>query len=345
MSFLTCRDSFLSGPCRALAILCLLSWVAGCSAVGRDLPTLSNDAEQSMAAARGAPIVPRCQSGCVDVDPSPSASGFFAGNEINGVSCFDGEHNDLDGDDLSDYCEKVLAAGFAPIMKYDVADDVRRQSYWAARPLGSGQVRIVYAIGYYYDLGVASEAYYECITSTIANLLSSCDGHNGDSEWVALDVTYNASTQHWNVTHASLSKHETVIGTWGSPYASGLEYPYHPGAAPRIWVALKKHANYTSRSTCNAGSGVPDPFSFLFPFDTCQGNGSEFVVDALGSRNLGSDSIRLLDCVQSNDPFHQGNPPPTTECFWSGANFLGWNSVIQGSATKDYGSILRNLGF
>jgi len=243
---------------------------------------------------------------------------------------------------MSDYCEKVLAEAFAPSIRYYPTDDLSRESYWAARLMSDGKVRIFYAIAYYFDAGVISPEYSLC---KLVGPVVECDPHNGDSEHIVLDIYFDSSTLHWVVDHIWYSKHTTyneIPRKTNKPYPL-ITYLGAQGGYPLAWVSRNKHANYTSQSTCDAGGGVPDILLWMFPWDDCGGNNSVDRIDALGNRNLGSNSQRLLNCVNSGNYFYQ-DPPHPQECFWSASRFYGWQSDHSTSA-DGYGDKLRYFGF
>lgn len=163
-----------------------------------------------------------------------------------------------------------------------------------------------------------------------------CRGHYGDSEWVILDVQYNSETEHWVLKHAFYSQH----GGYGwffddAPgYPTELQYPAHPGAYPRVFVAFNKHANYESIQACNSGG--------FFGFDVCFWDSQQRVSvtpwTGLGSRHLHTSG---QDCMASSNPIYSGNGE--TECYWTVREFGGW----QGSYPKasDYSSKLAEWGF
>jgi hypothetical protein len=286
-----------------------------------------------------------CQLGCIpDEDPDPIADGEFVGASVTAAYCADSTaSNDLDQDGMSDYCEKVLIAAFAPAIRYANTDDVQRESYWAARQLPDGKVRLFYAIGYYIDLGVISSKLTLCVLGLQGD---KCYPHHGDSEHVVLDTYFNPSTGHWLVDHAWYSHHGSYneFGKLPSkPYPLALSYPVKKGGYPLAWVARSKHANYPSQSACNAGGGGGSLGSFFFPFDDCTGNNSVVRLDALGNRNLGSNGHRLIDCVSSVNPFYQ-DPPHPQECFWSASKFYGWD-IDHSTDSEGYGGQMRSFGF
>jgi hypothetical protein len=262
-------------------------------------------------------------------DPAPNAIGYYGGGAITDQHCAgeSGGTTDLDQDGLADDCEHWLALKFAPKMLYDRADDVRRESYWAAKPIKIGLVRVFYALGYYFDLGTTADCYIN---------ISLCEGHSGDSEWVTFDLKYNRSTQHWYLYAGQLSAHEYIYPL--TPSTSGwipwLTYPDRAGGYPLIFVARQKHANYPTREICNDGS--------VFGSDDCESNDQSFRPDVLASRNLGSNGYRLLNKVASTYSFYQN--PVRYEYMWSSSYFFGWQ-LDHTTHARGYGPILREQGF
>lgn len=178
------RTSLNANPAR------IFVFIQACS----EIPTDLNESELESSIT--------CQLGCVEVDPYPSSPGIFLGSGVTQDVCFDGQ-TDADADGLGDFCEKNLAEAFAPEMIYNNTDDIRRESYWAAKPNGT-KVRVFYALAYYFDLGLTGFDYWECKAVSLWELIGECDGHHGDSEHVVLDLYYVPSTQHWLLDKAHL---------------------------------------------------------------------------------------------------------------------------------------------
>jgi hypothetical protein len=277
-------------------------------------------------------------------DPVETGPGYYGGGAITDRHCagLDGGINDIDQDLLADDCELWLAIKFRPKMIYDRADDVRRESYWAAKPVKTGFVRVFYALGYYFDLGTVPLA--QCKLSTVGELIAECSGHHGDSEHIILDLRYNTTTKHWYLAGGKLSRHEDYITlTAGSAgYTTMVSYPDKVGGYPQIFVARQKHANYPSRQSCNDGGGAPWPLIELFPFDDCSPNDQVFFPDVIASRNLGRYTHRLLDRVASTYSFYQD--PPRYEYMWSSGYFYGWQ-LDHTTHAKGYGELLLAQGF
>jgi hypothetical protein len=147
-----------------------------------------------------------------------------------------GPGGDVDGDELGDYCEGVMAQQFTPVLKFHVNEqDAGRETYWAVRPMpnpyvyyltypgtAGPTVMIYYALGYYRDGGADWGA---CVVH-----MPWCDPHLGDSEAISLLLSYNASNKHWVLQDADLSEHDVIA----SFHADALSYStcrIHEGVA------------------------------------------------------------------------------------------------------------------
>jgi hypothetical protein len=195
-------------------------------------------------------------------------------------------------------------------------------------------VYIVYLISYYRDAGNNS---FGC---GLPFHDPTCDGHNGDSENIQLDVYYNEGTQHWLLDHAAYSAHTSfnnfLRGSGG--YATGLEYPAKPGGYPRTYVSQGKHANYGSRFSVLLGLGSDD----------CRQVNTSTRLYAGSNVNIGSRAVHTTaqDCMPSSDPSYQYYGSGRQECYWTTRRFRGWIPMTVGGADSDpYEPILRNAGF
>ncbi|MEJ7760651.1 MAG: hypothetical protein WKF55_13790 [Gemmatimonadaceae bacterium] len=173
--------------------------------------------------------------------------------------------SDGDQDGVDDACEYELAFAFRPqtvLMTHDC--DWLRQPHFAVRqnysPYFGGVIVIFYAISYHYDCGPP----FAC-PDAIAN----CRPHNGDSEWIVLEVGPSAIgvAGPWSLKYGTLSSHWGTANDQTAGYeASDLEDAQgSPGfGAPRIWVSEDKHGNYRTRNSCN-GSGFSISIRVTFP--------------------------------------------------------------------------------
>lgn len=278
-----------------------------------------------------------CQLGCLDEDPDPEPNpiGIYLGSGVTEDLCFGGGQTDNDADGLSTFCERALAAAFAPELYYAHNDDVGREPRWAAMPVNGTQVRIAYLLGYYVDNGplVSCGILHEPITLVWGD--DACDGHYGDSEAITLDVGFDPTSQHWVLKRAQLSAHHEyrIFSARTKGYPS-LYYPAQPGGYPRIWVSFSKHANYESDSACDSGGTVES--------DECLSDTS-VRVSAGGNLDVGSRVAHSAeqDCVASTNPVYSGNG--VTECYWTDRRFTGWSGASPNAGS--YVDRLANLGF
>lgn len=251
-------------------------------------------------------------------DPSPTAPGIWIG--LGAADCYVLRASsttgwiDRDTDGLRDECEFRLATAFAPMVNISSGEScLEGEPYWAAKfidnlePVHTGDmVKLAYLPGYYRDCGIGE--------------------HDGDSEFIQLTVVYNYATQHWELVNSFLSAHSCVSlecqiggavtlvdGRWGPSF----EWPSGRAASfPRIFLSADKHANYRSRSDCDAGGA--------FGEDTCTGAHDVGRFRVWEAANIGSAHHQLLDCVTSR----AGHPG--TECLWAGTSFRGWSIGVPG---------------
>jgi hypothetical protein len=255
-------------------------------------------------------------------DPFPSSPGIYLG-WVKPGACFsdvnrDAIAYDADLDWLDDRCELEIAKAFAPSLKFSADDNCPKgEPYWAAKYFPSrGMVRIAYLPAYYKDCGAF--------------------GHSGDSEFISVEVIYDAATQHWLFNRMFLSAHygtPTDASSWRN--WSEAQYTWKPRAHPTVWVAIDKHANYYSKPDCDAW------------FDGCNWTASlplRFPVDP--NHNVGSRHVHFKDAVLSEKK-PAGVDPYRAEWMWaSGANFRGWQSNFYGiEAARPYGDWLSQQQF
>jgi hypothetical protein len=281
-------------------------------------------------------VVPLCTTGCTDVDPYPDSAGVFLGSGTTPATCTDGTDADQDG--LEDFCETNLSQAFAPELRYWDADEVGREPHLAVRPLDAGadSARIAYLISYYRDSGSST---WWC---SLPFAPSSCNGHNGDSEVIYLDVYYRPLTQHWVLSRAQYSQHDGIatFTRGSSSYPTALQYPSHPGAYPRSWVAEGKHGNYESQVACNSGGTLGT--------DTCVDVNTSARIVAGASLNIGSSAhhTSAQDCMPSSDPTYIYYGSGRLECYWTNTAFRGWVPTwIGGAASDAYAPKLSSQGF
>lgn len=298
---------------------------------------------------------PDCYEGCWEVDPDTTAPGYFIpGAPYQYDGCTETDY-DADFDGLDDYCEVALANLFRPALSFYQYDQVGQEPRYAAEKLPWGGVRIIYLLGYYYDVGNVTGFRSSCelIVSSpiwwlfggavewIFNIdMETCRGHIGDSEWVAFDLRFDATSKHWVLDQAVLSAHDAP-GTYTSgngAYPAAFTYPDSPGGYPLIWVADGKHANYPTQSSCNSGGTLGS--------DNCW-NGR--TVERLsfppgGSGNIGSWAVPFVDCVGTLNPNHPATlstgGETRQECYFTGTSFRGWYGGTYSVSSTPYSTIL-----
>ncbi len=276
-----------------------------------------------------------CQLGCLDQDPSPDSAGIFIG-QTTADGCVGG--SDADQDALADFCETRLAQAFAPELRHWSADEMGREPKWAARWQDAEQttVRVIYLTSSYRDAGRSA---WVCSMPT-PWWTESCDGHNGDSEAIALDLKYHDASGHWVLHAAHYRQHETWSDYPTASTGYRIQYPARLGGYPRVRVAQGKHANYISQSACNAGA--------TFHADTCVDVNTSTRHEALGTSNIGSRNAHTSaqDCSASVDPAYLYCGSGRTECYWTPKTFRGWiPETVGGMESGVYPTILAVQGF
>lgn len=179
---------------------------------------------------------------------------------------------------------------------------------------------------------------------------SACMGHDGDSEFIVVDLRYNAPTDHYVLQRAFMSAHYNAEDH-DHDYSTNLDYtqlqfPEKPQGYVRAWVARGKHANYPTEGLCNAGA--------VWGTDTCDDNTAEFRMEFIWNRNVGSPTSRMLDCTPAKPEMQYFRPG--IECYWDAYDpaqqppperFFGWwwqdgSNPYAGGATA-YGVMIRNV--
>jgi hypothetical protein len=216
------------------------------------------------------------------------------------------------------------------VLASELQDPATREPRWAARPVDDQTLIVVYLLSYHLDYG-STHAACDFEPGTYW-----CRGHPGDSEVIALTIRYIPETQHWLLVQAQYSSHESykVYASAGT-YPRKLEYPETAGGRPRSYVATGKHANAATFNECNAGG--------FLGIDSCSIGRYEVVVTG-ADKNIGSQSVRLHDCVGSTHPVFA--PLGYSECYWSREVFHGWTGAVGfPEPTGGYPQRLRRFGF
>jgi hypothetical protein len=188
------------------------------------------------------------------------------------------------------------------------------------------RVRILYMPAYYRDEGNVDQA---------------IQNHNGDSEFITIDVADPYSADHWQTRQVYMSAHcgadnGAACGWYDASWFDGGGWYNAEHGAPIVWVSQDKHANYHSYQQCTYSSwGV----------DYCGNNNLAVRFPVTPGYNVGSFHAKLVDVVGGRRPGTRALPG-ATESMWQviGAyRFYGWQEHI-GGATP-YGLILESMGF
>ncbi len=281
-------------------------------------------------------------------DPRPDAPGLWLGMNMGLARCYSPTGrgiNDVDSDGLDEWCEQWIANSFRPALRTNPEDcDLRSEPAWGVKYFfASGIIRVGYFLSYYNDCG--NHHVPGCRISQPAS--HRCTGHDGDSEFIVLDLTYDAVTDHYLVQRAFTSAHYGEDHDYSMNVDdTRLEFPEKPQGYPRIWVALGKHANYPTGDLCNSGA--------RFNADSCEGNSVETRMEFIWGRNIGSPIYQMLDCTPAKPEMQVFRPG--IECYWDGYDpwqplpperFFGWwwqegaNPFVGGSTP--YGRIIWDV--
>jgi hypothetical protein len=252
---------------------------------------------------------------------------------------------DTDGDSLTDECELAFGRSFAPeliVSRYDCNWDASvgdgrlgGEYYFGVQKVSPDTVRLVYLPAYYRDCGWQGP---KCEQPIIP-----CEGHSGDSEFIAIDVLRNDSG--WRAARIFLSSHcfdkfDGYCRWYEGGDLDGFGWRNARYGAPTVWVAEGKGAHYRSRSECDRGH--------IF-YDTCDRNSVRWTYEIASQRqNIGSLFKPAGDrdgCVSSR---HAGwgseaVAEPVVECFWKAdSRFAGWQQPGSGNSTP-YERYLREI--
>lgn len=232
---------------------------------------------------------------------------------------------DLDRDGVPDACELDLARRFAPVLLVarsacnwsEEAGRLPGAYLFAVHPRPNGY-RLAYLPGYLDDCGWSGP---KCRLRPRGG----CEGHEGDSEIVVVDVARASPTDPLAVERIFLSAH--CFGR-----SDGRCRWYEPDdfrwveQHPVVWVAEGKNANYPSRRACDAGH---------WTFDTCDRNGSASTFPVEAGRNIGSRGTPLPLSPEAGchvlDPRRADALPDLRVCVWSDARFGGWSDPLDGA--------------
>lgn len=263
--------------------------------------------------------------------PGSSATGIWLGSSVLPSTCFGNLASapivDSDSDFLADHCETELAKGFAPTMKFDPGDAncSGGEPLYGAKYFLNGRVRLAYLAAYYEDCGYADDlpGYPQGSTS-----------HHGDSEFIMVEVEFDAAKQRWVMRHMFLSAHYLEDGPIAFVYpgdrsewvkAQDAQWGFKQLGNPVVWVALWKHGSFKSKFSCDTAQDDCSSFPVVVRFPIVPG------------RNVGSRDVHA--CRESA---LRAPGSGRTECFYTEKPFRGWFHTTGGGSAGYYSRTLMS---
>jgi hypothetical protein len=245
---------------------------------------------------------------------------------------------DSDHDRVNDTCEEALSQAFAPLMRQNQNSSLWDASNnWTGGEYYHGATRL-----WYYDYGYRffiRLAYLPAYYADGGNCPLNC-GHDGDSEFMMVDVEYVPSTGRFMTISVFLSAHCNAgqFGFWDddcrsySPdffwYVDGVDR-----GAPIVWVANGTNANYPSLARCDNGTHY---------YDDCSSYAAAVRFPVSPDFNFGNVGYHQ-GAVHARRNLVMTNPSRTEHFFDRLGVFGGWRSST--TDTTPYGRILHSFGF
>lgn len=247
-----------------------------------------------------------------------------------------GTSPDADGDGLNDTCEYMLAGAFAPSL---VQANELETGWPASSTLPSIPGEYLFAVGKGTAGYPARIAYLPAYYKDLGDSYLGIESHSGDSEFIMVDLGYNAQTGRWYTARVFLSAH------CGEPFDTNCkwfgpdDFEYVDGVrwgAPVVWVADRKHANYRSFSACQGGTAIDrcdtgSRYRRRFPI------GPAFEILPSGANWMYRKALRATAPLVD---------PNKTEMFSNAfyRAFTGWQATVSGGGSTPYGAILATYG-
>jgi len=242
--------------------------------------------------------------GIVVGSPAARADGIASSSIGYGLSCWtaNGAGPDDDADGVNDLCEQNLAYWFGPWYYHDDGEDALGwRPHYSVRTLdyATKSVRIFYMHTYYRDAG---------------DFLG-ISAHDGDPEFVNLDVHFNTADGRWYLDWMYTSAHRNQWcdeSRWHS--YSVVEYASTPRAWPIVHVAENKHANYRTDSECDDGCAWLDDCDYAF---------GRYLTDVTAAsttcgHSLCTTGAKLSSSCNSCTATVCGNDPYCCNTYWDG---------------------------
>lgn len=256
--------------------------------------------------------------------------------EVDVPACVGSAAADRDRDGLSDSCEVALAHAFAPVLtvrsggcNWDYETGSLGGGYfYAVQPLDS-VIRVAYLPAYFRDCGWSG---VKCWLPWV-----DCSPHAGDSEMIAVELQVAGNPARFRATGVFLSAHCFGRSGGSCRWYRGAELQELDwvGAAPMVWVAEGRNANYASWRTCDGGH---------HSLDTCDDHDVRYYFPIEPHRNIGSRIAPQMSdgCVRGSDLADAALDAAAVECFWrADMPFRGWQ--VGESGVTPYERYLREI--
>lgn len=252
------------------------------------------------------------------------------------IQCSGDAVADRDGDGLSDACETELAYAFAPLLRVRTDgcnwdEDAGRLGggyFYAVQPVDS-VIRVAYMPAYFRDCGWSG---WRCWLPFV-----DCSPHEGDSEFIVVEVVRAGTAAQWQVNGIFLSAHcfgrsEASCRWYRGPELNEFA---RAGRSPIVWVAEGRQANYPSWTTCDRGH---------YALDRCNRHNAQYYFPVSPDRNIGSRALPNFGdgCFRGSDLATEYAQAAASECYWtSDTRFRGWQ--LSGPGVTPYERYLREI--
>jgi hypothetical protein len=261
---------------------------------------------------------------------------YGQGREVQVPGCSFSDAVDSDGDGIADFCEMALAHAVAPILTVrsggcnwdDSAGQLKGGYLYAVQAVGD-RIRVAYLPAYLRDCGWRG---LKCMVPWV-----NCSPHNGDSEFIVMELMPIARADRWKVSGIFLSAHCFGRSSGSCRWYRDAELDVFEwvGSAAVVWVAEGRQANYPTWQACDAGH---------YSIDTCDRHDTRYYFPVAAARNIGSRRLPALEggCLRGGNFQLPSANDATLECFWNAdARFRGWQS--DGGGVTPYERYLREI--
>lgn len=267
-----------------------------------------------------------------------AGSAHAQGPTFTAPACVSNGAQDQDGDGISDLCEFQLAQAVAPVLVIRTGGCSRQQGTTPER-LGGGYLFAVQRVDSVFRVAFLPAYFRDCGWSGVKCLVPwvSCEGHNGDSEFIVVDVRHESADSQWRPQRMFLSAHcfgrTTKSCRWYE--ARDLSEFEWSGSSPVVWVSEGRNANYMSQEACDQGHRS---------LDTCDNHDGRYQFPVHEDHNIGSrDAPSHPDgCISGAFLKEPRAEPDAVECFWDAdGRFRGWQR--EGRGVTGYSRYLSEI--